>query len=310
MKSLFLALPGNGNLAASLAPMLDAEIGLLTLRQFPDGESYVRIDSPVAGRDVILLCTLDRPDAKLLPLLYIARTARDLGARRVGLIAPYLAYMRQDRQFQAGEAVTSRHFAQLVSLFADWLVTVDPHLHRLSSLSDVYSVPAREVHAAPLISQWVAQLHAPVLIGPDGESEQWVAAVAREVGAPYLVLRKTRRGDRDVEVSVPDIEQYRQRTPVLVDDIISTARTMIETVGHLKRAGLAPPVCVGVHAVFAGTAYSDLIAAGVARVVTCNTIEHETNAIDLAPVVAAVARDLMRGSSSARPGETGSVSLL
>lgn len=299
MKPLLFALPRNAALAATLAPPLDADAAVYVLRQFPDGESYVRIDSPVAGREVILLCTLERPDAKLLPLLFIARTARELGAARVGLIAPYLAYMRQDRQFQPGEALTSRHFAQIISLFADWLVTVDPHLHRLSSLNDIYSVPARGVHAAPLISQWVARLHAPVLIGPGGESEQWVAAVAREAGAPYLVLHKTRRGDRDVKVSVPDIERHRERTPVLVDDIISTGHTMIETVAHLKRAGLAPPVCIGVHAVFAGAAYADLIGAGAARVATCNTIEHESNAIDLSPAIAAAARDLMTGAGCA-----------
>ena len=251
----------------------------------------MRIESNVAGRKVILLATLDRPDAKLLPLLFSAQTARELGAVQVGLVAPYLAYMRQDRQFQPGEAVTSRHFARLISQFADWLVTVDPHLHRLTSLGEIYSNRTRVVHAAASISKWVSELASPVLIGPDGESEQWVSAVARDAGVPYLVLRKTRRGDRDVEVSVPDVERHLGRTPVLVDDIISTARTMIQTVGHLKRAGLPPPVCIGVHAVFAGDAYADLKRAGAAQIVTCNTIAHESNAIDLAPAVAAAARE-------------------
>jgi len=292
MKPLVLAMPGNEAFASSLLRELDAELGVLALRRFPDEESYVRIESNVAGRKVILLATLDRPDAKLLPLLFSAQTARELGAVQVGLVAPYLAYMRQDRQFQPGEAVTSRHFARLISQFADWLVTVDPHLHRLTSLGEIYSVRTRVVHAAASISRWLSELAAPLLIGPDGESEQWVSAVARDAGVPYLVLRKTRRGDRDVEVSVPDVERHLGRTPVLVDDIISTARTMIQTVGHLKRAGLPPPVCIGVHAVFAGDAYADLKRAGAARIVTCNTIAHESNAIDLAPAVAAAAQEL------------------
>src|SRR5690606_18318447 len=99
-------------------------------------------------------------------------------------------------------------------------------------------------------SSWIAGLGDPLLVGPDSESGQWVSAVARAAGVPYIVLRKTRRGDHDVSVSVPDVERHRHRTPVLIDDIISTARTMIETVVHLKRAGLRPPVCIGVHAVF------------------------------------------------------------
>lgn len=292
MNPLLFALPGNDDFAARLLPLLPCDPGVLTVRQFPDGESYVRLDTPVTAREVMLLCTLDRPDAKLLPLLFAAKALRELGAARVGVIAPYLAYMRQDRQFQPGEAVTSRLFAQLVSSFADWLVTVDPHLHRLADLNEIYSVPSHVVHAAPLVSGWIAGLGDPLLVGPDSESEQWVSAVARAAGVPHIVLRKTRRGDRDVSVSVPDVERHRHRTPVLIDDIISTARTMIETVVHLKRAGLRPPVCIGVHAVFAGTAHADLIEAGAARIVTCNTITHETNGIDLSAAVAEGVRTL------------------
>jgi ribose-phosphate pyrophosphokinase len=287
MKPLLLVFPGNTSLASALAPRLGAEIGGMTLKTFPDGESYVRIDTPVTSRDVILVCTLDRPDDKLLPLLFAAGTAKELGAARVGLVAPYLAYMRQDRRFQPGEAVTSAHFAHLLSASMDWLVTVDPHLHRRSNLSEIYSIPTQVAHAAPLISGWIRQhVAAPVLIGPDAESEQWVAAVAGAAGAPYVVLQKIRRGDREVEVSVPDVERWRARTPVLVDDIISTARTMIEAVGHLKRAQLAPPVCIGVHAVFAGYAYAELLAAGAARVVTGNTIAHASNTMDVSGLLA------------------------
>ena len=67
-----------------------------------------------------------------------------------------------------------------------------------------------------------------------------------------MVLEKTRHGDEEVQVSVPQVEQFKNHTPVLVDDIISTARTMIETVNHLKNAGMKPATCIGVHAVFAG----------------------------------------------------------
>ena len=143
------------------------------------------------------------------------------------------------------------------------------------------------VHAANAISRWVKEnVENPVLVGPDSESEQWVSEVATAAEAPFMVLEKTRHGDRDVEVSVPQVEEFKEHTPVLVDDIISTARTMIETVGHLKNAGMKAPVCIGVHAVFAGSAYQDLINAG-AEVVTCNTIPHESNKIDLSSILAA-----------------------
>lgn len=277
-----LPLPGNEQLATALAAELGAEVGRLTLRRFPDGESYARLDTPVKDRDVVLLCTLDRPDDKVLPLLFVAATSAELGAAQVGLVAPYLAYMRQDRRFQSGEAVTSGHFARLLSGAVDWVVTVDPHLHRRTSLSEIYSVPTAVMHAAPLVAAWIrANVARPLLVGPDVESQQWVRAVAEDAGAPHVVLAKIRRGDRDVEVSVPEVERWSAHTPVLVDDIISTARTMIETVRHLARAGLAAPICVGVHAVFADRAYEDLLGAGAAQVVTCNTIPHASNAIDV-----------------------------
>ena len=78
---------------------------------------------------------------------------------------------------------------------------------------------------------------------------------------------------------MPQVEKYKESTPVLVDDIISTGNTMIETIGHLKKAGMKPPVCIGIHAVFAARAHDKLIKAGAEKVVTCNTIAHPSNAI-------------------------------
>lgn len=292
-RAVLLALPGNDDVTARLARELGAEIGALEVRRFPDEESYVRIRSEVGGRRTMLVATLDRPDDKLAALIFTAAVLRELGAASVGLVAPYLAYMRQDRRFQPGEAITSAHFARLLSRYVDWLVTVDPHLHRRSSLAEIYSVPAETVHAAPLISAWVAkEVEDPVFIGPDSESAQWVAAVAKDADAPFVVLKKERRSDRDVAVSVPDVERWRDHTPVLVDDIVSTARTMIETIGHLKRAGLKPPVCVAVHAVFAGGAYDELRAAGAAAVATTDTIAHDSNRIEVAGLLAAGIRRL------------------
>ena len=297
MSAVVFALPQNEALARALATELDAELGGLEVRRFPDGETYVRLDSGVAGRDVVIAASLSQPDRKLAQLLFIARTARELGAASIVLAAPYLAYMRQDRQFRPGEGLTSRFFADFVSAFVDGLVTVDPHLHRIAKLSDLYRIPSQVVHAAPFIGNWLqANVSSPVVIGPDEESRQWVAAVAEAAGAPHVVLSKVRHGDRNVEVSVPQLEAWRDRTPVLVDDIVSTARTMIEAVKHLKAAATSAPVCIGVHAIFAGSAYDDLMAAGASRVVTCNTIAHPSNAIDVFPAISRTLRTMLRSS--------------
>jgi ribose-phosphate pyrophosphokinase len=287
MRPLLLALPGNECHANALARELGAEIGAVLLHRFPDEETYLRVETELAGRDVALICTLDRPDAKLLPLVFLADAARELGATRVGLVAPYLAYMRQDRRFHDGEAVTSASLARLLSRAVDWLVTVDPHLHRHATLGELYTIPTVPVHAAPEVARWIRRnVRRPLLVGPDVESGQWVRAVAELAGAPAVILRKERRGDRDVTVSLPEVVQWRERTPVLVDDIISTARTMIDTVTQLRAAGLEAPVCIGVHAVFAAGSNGELLGAGAGQVVTCDTIGHPSNRIALGHALA------------------------
>jgi len=279
---IIFALNGNQVFAKELAAQLSAEVGIAETRSFPDGESYVRIKSDVRDKRAVLVCTLHEPNENILPLCFFGKAVRDLGASSVCLVAPYLAYMRQDKAFHPGEAVTSKYFAELICSFADSIITADPHLHRHDALSEIYPISNRTVHAAGHIGDWITRnVDLPVLVGPDAESEQWVSKVAQKAGSPFTVLEKVRRGDSDVEVSVPNIEEFRDHTPILVDDIISTARTMIETVEHLKHLEMKPPVCIGVHAVFAGNAYQDLLAAGVGRIVTCNTIPHVTNEIDV-----------------------------
>ena len=209
MKPLLFAMPGNEQFTARLAELLNAEVGALSTRRFPDGETYIRLDSDVVTRSVTLVCTLDRPDDKALRLLLAADAARSLGAVSVGLVA-HLAYMRQDRRFLPGEAVTSQSFARLLSANFDWMVTVDPHLHRRSSMAEIYSIPVGVCHAAPRIAAWIrANVANPIVIGPDVESEQWVSAVAISAGAPFTTLEKNRRGDREVEIIVRDIDQWR-----------------------------------------------------------------------------------------------------
>lgn len=286
MKKIFFALPGNEKLTLQLIQKEKGEKGHVAIRQFPDQETYVRILSDVKDKNVFLVCTLNNPDTKLLPIYFLSKTAKDMGAKSVCLIAPYLAYMRQDTIFNSGEGVTSTYFAELISSFVNRLITIDPHLHRRSSLSEIYTIPTKMEHAANSISIWIKNnIEKPLLIGPDSESEQWVSEVAKNANAPYIILTKIRHGDRNVAVSIPQVEQYSNHTPVLVDDIISTGRTIIETIAHLKNAGMKPPICIGIHAVFAGNAYQEIIKSGAKAVITCNTIQHESNQIDISDLL-------------------------
>jgi ribose-phosphate pyrophosphokinase len=171
---------------------------------------------------------------------------------------------------------------------------VDPHLHRIHRLGDVYDLPTRVVHAAPLIAQWIARkVSKPLLIGPDSESVQWVDEVARTSGAGVIVLEKERQGDQVIEVLTSDMSKWRGHTPVLVDDIISTGRTMIETLAQLRRVEMNPAVCIGVHGIFAPGAYEDLVASGAARIVTTDTVRHVSNAIEISKLLTDGIREIL-----------------
>jgi len=291
--ALVLALPGSEAAGRAVSTHTTFPLGAVESRCFPDGETYLRIDADCAGATVLLVGSLDRPDPKLLPLAFLADAARAQGARRVGLVAPYLAYMRQDIQFRPGEAVTSRTFAALLSAQVDWLVTVDPHLHRYRALGEIYRVPARVVHAAPALAAWTAaHVAQPLVVGPDEESAQWVRDVASRAGAPLVVMKKTRRSDRVVEITAPDVSAWRDRTPVVVDDVVSSGQTMVETVKRLVAAGLAPPVCLAVHALFSSEVEDALRAAGASRIVATNTTCHPAGVIDIVPLLVPAIVDL------------------
>ncbi len=286
--TVLYAMPGNEDFARLLAQRLGWTQLPLQLHRFPDGESLVRIEPPTGHPRVVIVCTLDRADTKVVPLLMAAATARELGASRVDLVAPYLAYMRQDSRFHPGEAVSARIFGQWLGQAFDGLVTVDPHLHRYRSLDEVYPLEAHVVHAAPAVAAWIREhVPQPLLVGPDGESGQWVRDVAAQLDVPCVVATKQRAGDRQVRVSLPGIEAWRDHTPVVLDDIISSGHTMIDALRCLRESGARAPVCIGVHGVFAEGAREGLLAAGAQRIVTSNTIAGDTALLDISTQVAA-----------------------
>ncbi len=279
--------PQYQKLAESLSNLTGFALANFTLKNFPDGESYIKINSDVKNKKIILLCGLENANEKIMALMFFAKTAKELGASEIGLVAPYLGYMRMDKRFNDGEAITSNIFAEFLSKQVDWLITIDPHLHRHKNLSEIYKIPCQTLHATGPIAAWIAaNVKNPLLIGPDEESLQWVAQIAKECGAPFIVLEKIRLGDRDVKVSLPRIEQYPQHTPVLVDDIISTARTMIEAAKNLQQQNAIAPICIGVHAIFADDAFLELEKSYVAKIITCNSIPHQTNKINLDQLLA------------------------
>jgi len=269
-------------LIEKLAAGLNANQGEFSIRQFPDGESYLRIVSEIKNQHCLVVADLSHPNRKFLPLLFLLDTLKELGALSVGLVAPYLSYMRQDRRFIEGEAITSKLFARTLSHHIDYLVTIDPHLHRYHSLDEIYSVPSKVIQGAPALAEWLKGQDNLLLVGPDEESEQWVSDIASYSNHPFVIGKKNRFGDRNVEINLPDISEYQQLTAVIIDDVIASGQTVLCCINELKKQQIKTIKCAAVHGIFADNSDITLLEAGLTALVTTNTIVHSSNEIDTA----------------------------
>lgn len=271
-----------------------AGLGLAVVERhrFPDGEWRLRLPPELPPR-VVVWRSLHQPNEKLIELLLLADTARQLGARHLCLVAPYLAYMRQDIAFHPGEAISQRIVGRFLAGLFDALITVDPHLHRVATLQE--AVPLADaivLSGAPLLGDWIASQRQDVLLlGPDEESLQWVASAAQAHGWHHGVCRKLRHGDRHVEIELPAwlLSEVPGRAVVLMDDVASSGQTLIEATRLLLAAGARSVDVAVTHALFAGDALQRLQAAGVGQVWSTDCIAHPSNAVS---VVGAVVKAL------------------
>ncbi len=285
-----LAFDDEAALAERLAQELGWPLHLVQRHRFPDAEIRLRLPARLPER-VVLLRGLQRPNEKLVELLLCAPAARELGARELTLVSPYLAYMRQAMAFEPGEVVSQRHVGALLGATFDAVVTIDPHLHRVHSLAEVLpGCRGTALSAAPLLGAWVAErLGHPVLIGPDAEAAQWVEQAARAEGLAWAVGHKVRSGDRAVSFELPEVELF-GKAVVLLDDVASTGHTLMAAAARLHARGAASVDVAVVHALFGGDALEELHSAGVRHVWSTDSVAHPTNAVSIVPLLAQALR--------------------
>jgi len=263
----------------------------VAVHRFPDGESLVRVgrSDPAA----LLYCSLNSPNAKLVEVLLAASALRNMGARHVVLVAPYLGYMRQDRAFEEGQAVSQRVIGELIASALDGLVTVDPHLHRTPRLADVVpGIVAVNVPAAATIAGALAAFVSPgtLLVGPDEESRQWIEAVAAPLGLEAMTGRKVRHGDRKVEIELPDINRVSGRSVVLVDDLVSSGATLIDCARQLRNAGAVSTAAAATHCLASEADLATLAAEGIGPLLATDTVPSPISSISMAGALAAAIR--------------------
>ncbi len=280
------AFPDSLVFARRLGRALGWAVERIELHHFPDGESLVRVRAE-AGARAIVVRSLCEPNEMIVELLLAADALRRAGVASLTLVAPYLAYMRQDRIFQPGEPVSQRVIAALLGASFERVLCVEAHLHRVRSLAEVFPCRAESIPAAVVLTPWLEKAGQPLLVGPDEESEPFVRGLAERAGLDWCVGTKRRHGDAEVAVSLP------QRSPssghaLLVDDIVSSGATLAAAARVLHAQGVERVEAVVVHALFAPGALDRLRAAGVAQVVSTDTIPHATNQIAAAPSLARV----------------------
>ena len=274
-------------LAKSLAKKLKSKYVPLEISAFPDGDMHMRFKAKSFKKKkvVIVQSYQPNPDMSMFDIIWAAETARDLGAKKVILVAPYLAYMRQDKRFVSGEAVSSRIMAKLLNNSINKIITIDPHLHRYKSLKDIFKIPAIKLSANASIGHYIKKkIKNPVILGPDWESYQWADVIAKHVGCGSTCLAKTRFSARHVTSKMVKYVEIKGKNVVIVDDIISTGHTVIEAAKKARKKGAKSITAICIHGLFAENAIPKM-KKYVDKVYSTNTIEHKTNKIDVLPLI-------------------------
>jgi ribose-phosphate pyrophosphokinase len=279
-------------MAQRIAPLTHLTLERIARHRFPDGEIKLRLPDNLPER-VVILRTLDQPNEKLIELLLATQCARGLGAQHLTLVTPYLAYMRQDMAFEAGEAISQRIIGNFLAGLFDAVITVDPHLHRVTTLQEAIPVAQAVVlSGAPLLSDLIAsRRQRPVLIGPDEESAQWVAQAAARHQLEHAVCRKQRHGDHAVDVALPALS-VAGRQVVVLDDVASTGHTVAQAARALLKAGAASVDVAVTHALLSAPAMQSLRDAGIGELWSTDCIPHTSNAVSMAGVIATALRGL------------------
>jgi ribose-phosphate pyrophosphokinase len=285
-------LPSSAEAARRLAARLSVSAHEIAVHRFPDQELRVTVGAPTPT--TIVFASLDRPNDKLITLLLASEALRRGGARRLVLVAPYLCYMRQDIAFHAGEAISQKAVGRLLAANFDRVVTVDAHLHRTRSIAEVFpGIEADDLSAMPAIAEALRADDfdpATVIVGPDEESQSWVADLAGRLSVAHMVARKTRASDHSVAVTLPDTGAVIGRPVLLIDDIVSSGATLAACAQALVAAGARTIDAIVTHALFAPELVASLFKAGIRSVKSTDSVAHPTNQIALDALLAGALR--------------------
>ncbi|MDX2194282.1 MAG: ribose-phosphate pyrophosphokinase [Gemmatimonadales bacterium] len=271
--SELLLLSGTANrpLAEEVAAALNTRLCQVTIKQFADGELFVKIDENVRGRDVFIIQPTNPPAENLLELLLLMDAVRRASAARITAVIPYFGYARQDRKDQPRVAISAKLMANMVSVAgADRVLAMDLHQHQLQGFFDL---PVDHLYAAPiLVAHYRGKnLHDPVIVAPDVGSAKMARGFAKRLNATIAVIDKRRPSANVAEVATV-VGEVEGKDCIIPDDMIDTAGTMAGAVHALKRMGARDVYCCATHPLLSGPAVQRLQDSPVVEVAVCNTV--------------------------------------
>lgn len=274
------------HIGSKIAKRLKAQHSEMLVNKFPDNELLVRFNADLRGKAVVLVQSFygDISDC-IVEIILASATAKDLGAKKVILAALYFPYLRQDKRFHKGESISQKIIAGLLDKYFDEILIIDPHLHRKTSLSRIFRIKASKLTANSLIADYIKKhIKNPVIIGPDEESHKWARSVADIIGVESRILKKKRYSSYHVEVKLNKKIGLRNKNAVIVDDIVSTGQTILETAKLLRKLGAKDIYCICVHGIFVDGALKKLNKAKI-KVISTNTIPNKVAKIDVSGVI-------------------------
>ena len=274
------------HLAKKIANKLKKPYSELEVTHFPDSEIKLRFKADVRRKVVVLVQSFNgRINDCVIETLFAAETARDLGAKKVILAAPYFPYLRQDKRFNPGECISLQTIAKNIDEDFDEVLIIDPHLHREKTLKHIFRIKSHKLTANPLIVEHIKKnINNPVIIGPDWESYKWAQKVAENIGCDFAIMEKNRISSRKVKVKLHKKIDIKNKNLVFIDDMISTGHTLLEAIKSMKRLGAKKVTCFAVHGILVENALQKLRKAG-AEVITTNTIPNKAGRIDVSGLV-------------------------
>ncbi|HEX8811019.1 MAG TPA: ribose-phosphate pyrophosphokinase [Terracidiphilus sp.] len=262
----------NRPLAEEIARHIGVPVGEAKLQRFADGEVYFQLIENVRGVDVFVVQPTCYPvDQHLLELLIMIDALKRASAARITAVVPYYGYARQDRKDRPRVAISAKLIADLLTTAgANRALFVDLHAAQIQGF---FNIPVDHMFASPVLVSYFRSLNLPNLtvVSPDAGGVERARHFAQKMGAPLAIVDK-RRTDINVTEVMNVIGDVKDRTCLIIDDIIDTAGTLVKTVDALYANGAASVHACASHAVLSGPAIDRIAASRLEQVVVTNTV--------------------------------------